>query len=88
MATPWESALEGVGAGITASVVAGRAIWRWLVNSVAEAVDQLRKEMTPPGSDTTTGETLADIRDLLRQIAGQQGGQPEQQQRRQPRNFH
>ncbi len=84
MAAPWETALEGVGAGIGASVVIGRAAWRWLVNSVAEAVDELRKEMTPPGSDTTTGQTLADIRDLLTFIAAQQA---EQQRRPPPRNY-
>lgn len=84
MAAPWETALEGVGAGVGASVVIGRAAWRWLVNSVAEAVDELRREMTPPGSDATTGQTLADIRDLLRRIAEQQ---VEEQRRPPPRNY-
>lgn len=54
------------------------------MNSVAEAVDELRKEMTPPGSDVTTGQTLADIRDLLRRIAEQQ---VEEQRRPPPRNY-
>ena len=83
MASPWESALEGVGAGIGASVVVGRAVWKWLVNSVAEAVDQLRREMTTPGSDATTGQTLADIRYLLTIIAEKQA---EELRKSPPRN--
>ena len=54
------------------------------MNSVAEAVEELRREMTLPGSDVTTGQTLADIRDLLTIIAKQQ---VEEQRRPPPRNY-
>lgn len=66
----WENVVEGVGAGVAASALVGRSVWGWLVNALAEQVERLRKEMTTP-TDEPLGQTLVEIRDLLRQIAEQ-----------------
>lgn len=78
----WENVVEGVGAGVAASVVVGRSVWGWLVNALAEQVERLRKEMTTP-NDEPLGQTLVEIRDLLRQIA-EQRPEPRPPVRRRP----
>lgn len=64
----WENVVEGVGAGVAASVLVGRTVWGWLVNALAEQVERLRREMQTP-TDESLGQTVVEIRDLLRQLA-------------------
>ena len=69
----WVSVVSGVAAGATATATLGRWIWRRLVNSVADALERLRADVSrqsvPPEIIAEIQRTLAAIEEQLERLS-------------------